>query len=181
LFCSTIDNFYSSPEFDLFLFVGNSPGYCAITRNNYPQGEISITFDANCIEDRTVIELIKTILHEGVHAELFRIVKSIGGYENLNPENYPEIWEAYRTYKEWSHEFMANWYLEKLADSLAEIDGNLFSTEHYIALAWQGLGENPNDVNHPISIRWQNLSLSEQQTILTLREELITGSNLSCP
>lgn len=60
-------------------------------------------------------------------------------------------------------------------------DGNSFSTEHYTALAWQGLGEDPNEPDHPITIHWQNLSVSEQQNILALREELITGSNLSCP
>ena len=34
LFCTTLDNFFSSPEYDLYFFVGNSPGRCAITRDN---------------------------------------------------------------------------------------------------------------------------------------------------
>ncbi len=181
LFCSTLDNFVSSPEYDLYFFVGYSPGYCAIARDNYPEGEISITYDAACIEDRTVIELVKTILHEGIHAELFRIVKIIGGYENLGPDNYPEIWEAYRNYEDWSHEYMANWYLNKIAFALAEFDNDSFSIEHYKALAWQGLGDNPNNPSHPITIHWTNLINTEKENILSLRQELIENSKKNCP
>ncbi len=179
--CTTLDGFFSGSKYDLYLYVGNSPGRCAITRNNYPHGEISITFDQDCIDNKTIIELVKTILHESIHAELYRIVKEIGGYENLQPDNYPEIWEAYRNSQGWQHEYMADWYLEKLAKSLALFDDNVFSMDHYIALAWQGLGENPNDPNHPLSIRWTNLSEAEKQNISILRQELIENSTINCP
>lgn len=138
-------------------------------------------FNANCIEDRTALELAKTILHEGIHAELYRVVKPIGGYESLGPDNYPEIWEAYREHKDWSHNYMADYYLDRLAEAISNYDSHNYSMDHYIALAWQGLGEDPNNPSVPLTERRNTLSASERDNIISLRNELIENSNPYCP
>lgn len=179
LFCNTVGNFLDTDRFDLVLYVGSDPSTCARTYSDYPPGKISIIFDNSCIIERTEIQMVKTFLHEAIHAELYRIIKEIGGYDNLSPDNYPEIWEAYRTYKGWQHEYMAQEYVSQLAAALSIYDGASFAIDYYEALAWEGLDADPT-TGHPISEVWDDKPQSEKNSILSKRQTLISSSSMDC-
>lgn len=179
LLCATLGNFMDTPDYDLRLYVGNHPQQCGRTLEEYPTGSgiVAISFDVACIDDRSEIELAKTILHEGIHAEVYRVIQDLEG-NLIDPEDEPYIWEQYRNHKNWQHEYMANYYLDALADALSEYDDATYSMEHYRALAWQGLDE--YDSGHPITQVWDGLSTNEQNTILALRAQVVAGSPTDC-
>lgn len=96
----------------------------------------------------------------------------------MSPDDYPELWEAYRTENDWQHEYMADSYLDKLAIALGEFDQWRSSYAHYKALAWQGLDIGQN--GHPITDVWNNLPIAEKPTIFNLRNELLEDAELNC-
>ncbi|MBK7344653.1 MAG: hypothetical protein IPJ06_17100 [Saprospiraceae bacterium] len=182
LFCATFGSFLDSPDFDVYLMVG-FPNAKARTYNNWPVNlpptkSISIVIDQNYLSEEKDILIAKTIMHESIHAELYRVIAGIGGYSNLSPDNYPVIWEAYRDYKDWTHSVMAELYIGLLAEFLWEFDNKKFSLAHYQALAWEGL-DGPAD-GHPVNTVWQSKSQAQKNAIQALRMALIDASDKTC-
>lgn len=184
LFQETIQNFVPQSEGDYNVVVYVMPnlvGRCGRTQNSSDNNNwITISLDANCINDRTILETVKTIYHEFIHAELYRVANGLSD-GTLNPEQYEEIWAVNREEQGWQHETMALMYIDGLANALMTIDNNdQFTIEHYRALAWQGLGENPNYPTQSLTQTWNSFSPERKSEILSLREELINGTILNC-
>jgi hypothetical protein len=96
------------------------------------------------------IQVAFTLLHEGIHAEIYRKLLSIHGPQNLNINNFPSMYNLYKEYEikegRFSHEYMANYYTVTMAIALRQYDNNKFDIEYYQAYAWQGL-EGTSDYN----------------------------------
>lgn len=148
----------------------------------YPRadGIINITINNNQERmGRSQLEFARTILHEMIHAELIRMVVQAEGYSQLQQfastyqgdDPFMMIWEYYDTYGlydpqldsvGWQHEYMADYYIEFIANGLKDLhpilsshrfidykDGSFIGNtsqiwdwdDFFIALAWKGLQE----------------------------------------
>ncbi|NDK56047.1 hypothetical protein [Pontibacter fetidus] len=141
-------------------------GECDPTDNTFKN--IVITIDENYINSARTIQVARTFLHESVHAKIFSYLRQIEGYENLDKDNFPVMYEAYVNAKKSGtsmdavanrvhHEEMAKHYVELIAKGLQEFDAMNHNNpevtiDHYRALAWDGLEQ---------STAWNNL----QQTV----------------
>lgn len=109
---------------------------------NWDSNKIKLTLNENRIGNMSGIEVALTLLHEGIHAEIYRKLLSIHGPNQLNNMNFPSMFNLYSQYKlseGFSHEFIANYYIEIMCKVLRKYDDDKFSVEYYQALAWEGL------------------------------------------
>ena len=150
-FKSTLNNFAGTTKpIDLTFKLENipqEPGFMTMG-NTIPNPRIwsstniDVTIAANLIDSLPSISVALTLLHEGIHAEIFRKMLSIHGPSNLNARNFPSLfnlWVKSRDWEGFSHEFMANYYVNIMANAIKEYDNNKFGQDHYKALAWSGL------------------------------------------
>ncbi|MCZ4245076.1 hypothetical protein [Pedobacter punctiformis] len=103
---------------------------------------IDLTLAENLIDNLSSIEVALTLLHEGVHAEVFRKLITIHGPSQLNNANFPTLFNLYTQYRAnaaYDHEYIARFYVETIASALKEYDNNKFGIDYYQALAWHGL------------------------------------------
>lgn len=88
------------------------------------------------------IDLASTILHEGIHAEIFRYVNA--HQKGLDPQDRKAILDKFFYYKKMytenvQHQFMADHYVKPIAEALRSLDGNKYPLEDYLGFAWDGL------------------------------------------
>jgi len=144
---------------------------------------ISITISASSAADRPEIAVARTLLHEMIHAEMFRKILSVDGQSGLSPDNFPGIFDYYSRYlpifKEdgtwWypdgspQHNLMAQHYLRQMTRALMQFDGvdpdNFLLEPMYEALAWNALHE---------TTVYQGLSTFEINSIKTLIGQLLS-------
>ncbi|AMC11410.1 hypothetical protein Lupro_09110 [Lutibacter profundi] len=97
----------------------------------------------------------KTIVHEVIHAEMYRKLLSLANQGHLSftgwtiqqqkdymisiKNNFPGIYDYYRRYKNWQHQQMATHYRQTIANILKEFDNSLNTDQFYMDLAWEGL------------------------------------------
>ncbi|WP_443939818.1 hypothetical protein [Pedobacter sp. MW01-1-1] len=149
----TLNNFIGSDKpIDLTFrlgYIAQDPGYVT-TGNTVPNPRswsatnIDLTIASNLIDSLPSISVALTLLHEGMHAEIYRKLLSIHGPNNLNAQNFPSLFNLWIRSREWegvSHEFMANYYVNTIANALKEYDNSKFDIEYYKSYAWSGLKE----------------------------------------
>ncbi len=96
------------------------------------------------------------LFHEIIHAEFFReLVRSIGEgnytgatigeiHNALQNNNYYVLYEHIRDHKDWSHNFMANYFRDAIARATQEyvtgvpVPNNIEPDALYMDLAWKG-------------------------------------------
>jgi len=116
-------------------------------------GVIKITFNnASNSANTNTLTIASTLLHEGIHAELFRIVAGennvpeplsqyhyniivdlLEWYENNGPSNFVD--------GNSQHNFMIYNYVTPIAEAVRELDNNLYPLDNYMAFGWSGLYE----------------------------------------
>jgi len=149
----TLNNFIgANKSIDLTFRLENikqEPGFITIGNTspsplNWNANNIDLTIASNLIDSLPSISIGLALLHEGIHAEIYRKLLSIHGPNNLNATNFPSMFNMYLQYnleKGFSHEFMANYYVNTIATALRQYDNNKFDIEYYKAYAWTGLKE----------------------------------------
>ena len=106
-----------------------------ISRVENEEGQYAI--EINELASKYPLELASTMIHELIHATLFRYVDSVP--EKQIPESFPGIFDYFVRYKhDFHHEQMAQHYVNIMIDALKEIDKS-YSYDYYEALAWDGL------------------------------------------
>ncbi len=153
LFKKTIGKFVKDPKYNLILQNGN----CEDTNTACTNGN-SISTTGNVyitIEDNTAMDfdMAATILHEAIHAELWRYVAQ---YKNgINPNDKKEVFKYYKHYAEVygdvfdnnennaknaiDHIYMTQHYINPLASTLRQLDNNKYPLDYYKSYAWDGL------------------------------------------
>lgn len=135
----------------------------------------------------------QTIFHEIIHAEFFRqivIAIGAGNYNGatvqevinaLENSNYATLYEYYRTYNDWSHNFMADYYRDTIARVTQEyatgvaVPDNEQPQQLYIDLAWKGLR------GDGFIVAWDQLTEDEKQAIdNTINNFTTNNSNQIC-
>lgn len=149
LFRKTIGSFITDPKYDLRFEVGEcktSDDACTDGKKT-SSGRITIT-----IEDRNMrsLEAAATILHEGIHAELFRFVQEAHN-GNVDPNDRKRLFDLYYFYNNNSrtdpsfldanaqHAYMAENYVRPIAQAIRQLDGNKYPLSHYMGFGWDGL------------------------------------------
>lgn len=140
LFKQTIGTFIDDPEYNLTLKIGecsNTDDACTDASDVYNISIIIEDFDTNAIDIATLI------LHEAIHAELYRYVSR---YESgVDPNNRARLFQLFKYYHDLydtgdiQHIYMTEKYINPIATALRQIDGNKYPVDYYKAFAWDGL------------------------------------------
>ncbi|MDE5492409.1 hypothetical protein [Elizabethkingia meningoseptica] len=112
------------------------------------KGYINITLNPNGLGS-TNLGIAKTFIHEMIHAKMIRDLVNAGwdgdkSLKEINPESLPTLLDAYKKYNYnddnmSQHKFMSEYYIPKIANALAQFDGNKHDKADYENLAWTGL------------------------------------------
>ncbi len=113
---------------------------------------INITLNTEQANNRPSLALVRTILHEAIHAEIYRKVKTTSGVSLVNGEwqlpdgsraNFPSLFDTYNEDPSNPyHNYMAKYYREALELGMKEYAtsiGETHSDQFYKDLAWNGL------------------------------------------
>ena len=101
------------------------------------------------IADRglSVLEQAANLLHEGIHAEIYRYVNENGGV--VDPNDRINLYNKYKEFKVENgslintplahHEHMADRYVYPIARAIRELDDFRFPVESYLSFGWSGI------------------------------------------
>ncbi|MBK7344649.1 MAG: hypothetical protein IPJ06_17080 [Saprospiraceae bacterium] len=147
LYCNTVGNFMGNVNNSLKIEINYSS---SVSSTGYDPNTNLITITLAGLGgacDGNPLEMASEILHEAVHAELFREV--VEGHQNpFDPVSYEEMWNMALKLRwpDWEapyvtaqHEVMANMYVQEIAQALQSVDNNRYSIDYYLYLAWAGL------------------------------------------
>ena len=175
VFCSTFENFLGDTDIDLTLSnsiqstanATTTPYFLASGSN---QGNtINISINTNQIQDFCEIVIVGLFLHEGLHAEMFRLLND----PSININDFSSIWSEYDE-KIDQHDNMAELYIYQLKLALKERFGSRYTDQQYEAVAWHGLGNVAGEgVN---TSAWNALTTIQQNNLISQFESV----NSSC-
>jgi hypothetical protein len=145
---------------------------------NWNAKNIDLILNENVIGNLPSIEVALTLLHEGIHAEMYRKLLSLNGPSNLDMDNFPSLFNMFAQYKnagqgaDYQHQFMANYYINIMSAALKQYDSSQYSLDYYQALAWEGL--------HGTDV-WKNKSAADTIAINNKVVQLLSGrSKTNC-
>ena len=113
------------------------------------------------IEHESILESATTILHEGIHSELYRFVH-LRENGNVDPNDRPRLMQLYSYAKglveskeinsgelatRAQHMYMAEYYVKPIAETIRDLDGRRFPLENYMGFGWTGLTDTYNFKN----------------------------------
>ena len=130
---------------------------------------IEISLNGKTLSSRTTLGLARTFIHETIHAEMYRKLRSVG--YSVSIDDFPGIYDYYRRHKNWQHQQMASHFRETISSSLKDFDNNQQSQQLYDDLAWVGLQG---------TVAWNNLSLSERRLITSAVINYKSSGNKTC-
>ena len=182
LFKSTIGKFIDDPEYNLTFKIGNCPNTDNACTDANNVGNMSVI-----IEDTNLSELglAATILHEGIHAEIFRYVSQ--RETGVDPNDRPRLLQLYAHYKGWAngrsdaeykwksiahHVYMVENFVTPIAEAVQKLDGNRYTLDHYMAYGWEGLVKTGYDI--------KQLTTAENTAIQQLRSNVEASFNGTC-
>ena len=133
--------------------------------------------------------IVKTIVYEVIHAEMFRKLMSLTRKPNFNGftraellrisrnGSFPGIYDYYRRYKKgWQHAQMATHYRQTIASILQEygtgrpVPNGQQPAQLYMDLAWEGL-------NYSNIHTWSSQSPQEKARIRKVISDYIKANN----
>lgn len=147
LFKSTIKKFEDSDTYDLTLKKGNcsNTDLACTDGSDIANGNVSITFETPV--NGLPLEFAAIILHEGIHAELFKYVNEYT--QGLDPNQRENLLYHYFEAKKdidpkymdalAQHQHMADKYVKPIAEAIRALDKNNYPLEYYMGYGWDGL------------------------------------------
>ena len=144
---------------------------------------ITISLNPNAAATNPTLIVAKTLMHEVIHAEIYRKLLSISqtnGAINttdllrmLEAGDFPGLFDYYSRYA-WNqvqHEMMAQHYIDAIAGALKEFDQSQHSDSFYNDMAWGGLEG---------TTVWSNLSASERNRITNAINTFYVTGDKNC-
>ncbi len=140
---------------------------------------------SSSFNNRPVLSTAKTIIHEVIHAEMFRKLLSLANNNGAIDANdlrnklaagdYPGIFDYYTRYgvNGFQHPQMATHYRETIAGALKEFDNSQHSWQFYMDLAWEGL-------DHSNVPAWTALSSDERSRIKKVISDFVNSGSKTC-
>jgi len=146
---ATIQKFKNNTDYNLKIQYGN----CENGGDGCTDGKDILNGNITIIINTTVgtypLEFASVLLHEGVHAELYKYVdEHIKGIDPNNRQNlmyyyfkfkneeYP--YNSYQTSIA-QHQHMADTYIVPIAEAIRELDAKKYPLNYYMAFGWEGL------------------------------------------
>ncbi len=117
------------------------------------------------------------MLHEAIHAEIFRKIKSIGGFSELydNKSHFSTLYNYYvDNIKKGQHNYMEDYYRDAIKTGLRDYainSGINVSDSQLNDLAWVGLTGTQ---------AWNNLSATERNRIIRSINDYENRTNKNC-
>jgi hypothetical protein len=119
------------------------PDATGITSKANPEnGQITITLNNKIFgagKNVPILKLALTIMHESLHAELYRYLYNIDRDWDAIREDFPELWESYIIRSGQQHDLMGRKYLGLLADGTEKFDKSQRERDFYERISWSGL------------------------------------------
>jgi hypothetical protein len=165
-------------EFDVLLKIGTTKSVTANGQTSYkgPNQPIEITFNKDRM-NRSALEVARTIVHEMIHAEMYRALNT-QGLEDSDlsfKETFEEYTRQFFGDEDIHHSYMADYWVDKMANMLELIHPQLgylglndflspwayptgIPKDFYKALAWEGLKD--EDVR-----AWNNKTAEQKDQI----------------
>lgn len=147
LYNKTIGVFDNNDYYNLTVGYGscNNPSDDACTNGlEIASGCVSINFQSTGLN---TLDLAALILHEGIHAEIYKYVYEYQA--GIDPNNRKNLLYWYFAYKaqngldvatrEAQHQYMADNYVSKIANAIRDLDNKQYSLDYYMGFAWDGL------------------------------------------
>ncbi|WP_164914153.1 hypothetical protein, partial [Aquimarina sediminis] len=145
LFRTTIGSFIDDPKYKLYFRVGqctNTDQACTDGNNISTTNIVTIKLENTLIKS---LDAASLLLHEGVHAELYRFVDQAHNGE-VNPNDRKQLFDLYKNYKGLNsmstraqHNYMTEKYVIPIAKAIRELDNNKYPLNHYMGFGWDGL------------------------------------------
>lgn len=136
---------------------------------------VDLTINQSRVPNMSSIEVALTLLHEGLHAQIYQKLLLIHGPAKLNNLNFPGLFKAYQDYAQGGvqHQYIAQNYITSLSTALRTFDNNKFELKYYEALAWNGLEGTES---------FKALKQSDKDNIDNNRKLLVANrSKVDCP
>ncbi|MFT7901166.1 hypothetical protein VBY74_14410, partial [Tenacibaculum ascidiaceicola] len=143
LYKGTIKQFENS-DYDLIITYGDFNGEAYTDDEFIDLGIIEIKVPGL---NNTYLGFAGTLLHEGIHAELFKYVHERNKGVDVNDR--PNLMYHYFQLKgevdprfldtTVQHEHMADKYVKPIAEAIRELDNNRYPLDYYWGFAWEGL------------------------------------------
>ena len=142
LFKTTIGAFIDDPDYNLILEIGDcltSDNACTKGINIGATGKVTIIIEDNY---QSPLEMAATILHEGIHAEIYRYVDMHN--KHLTGEDRPLLLDYYLLSKgldnvDAQHQYMADKFVKPIAEAIRALDNSKYTLDYYMAFGWDGL------------------------------------------
>jgi len=190
LFTNTINGFRNDEKLRLTLKIGtledcsNQAGAEGCTDGSTIDVDGKVTI---YIIDQNIayLEMAKNLIHEGIHAELYRFVHNYNGVLDINDRK--SVMGLYLFYKGvaeqgfmdsgdvasvYQHEYMAENYVTPIAMAIRELDNNRFDLSYYMWYGWEGL-EN--------SYQFKNrLSEAQKTDYINKKHQINATTNVNC-
>jgi hypothetical protein len=145
LFRNTIGSFIDDPKYKLYFKIGECEDPADMcTDQKFLESKKTLIINVDNI-NLSPLENAASLLHEGVHAELFRFVKE-AGEGNVNPNERKRLFDLYKNFKGLNsmssiaqHVYMAENYVTPIAKAIRALDNNKYPLNHYMGFGWDGL------------------------------------------
>jgi len=122
----------------------------AFTKPDTDNNTVHITIGSTFANRASGFFIAQTMIHEAIHAEMWRQINSVGGVKGLSPNNFFQLWENYHQTVDPNsfpgtpqHNDMANNYRDQIILGLRDYDLSVNkydrAEEDYTALSWAGL------------------------------------------
>jgi len=112
---------------------------------------INIKIKPGYVNSASVLRLARTMIHEAIHANIEAYLWGKHDLLSEDREHTERLMQLYKYYKSledpdytdnWpDHTFMAEFYIDPIAEALWEFNNYSHTIEHYKAFAWEGLIE----------------------------------------
>jgi hypothetical protein len=182
LFKSTIKKFENSSNYNLTIKNGNcnNTNTACTDGNDIKNGNITVTMEI--VSGTLPLEYAATLLHEGIHAELFKYVDE---HQNgIDPNNRENLLYHYFEQKKIQkpnlvnsvaqHQHMADKYVRPIAEAIRQLDNNQYSLDYYMGYGWDGLRTYGYDGYYD-SGNW--VSLNKDQSTEYYKKQKIVNDN----
>ncbi|WP_408026640.1 hypothetical protein [Tenacibaculum litoreum] len=148
LFKATIKKFENSETYNLTLQSGNNCQNTSVEActdaEDLENGNITINFQSL---GNNNLGLAASILHEGIHAEIYKYVDE--HKKGIDPNNRPNVLYYYNYFKAQNaldqgttyaqHEHMQDKYVIPIAQAIRKLDNYKYPLEEYLGFGWDGL------------------------------------------
>ena len=130
-----------------------------------------------------------TLLHEGIHAEVYKYVDE--RKKGIDPNNRKEVFSYYNLFKAQNsddpptaiaqHQHMQDAFVIPMAQAIRKLDSYRYPLEHYCGFCWEGIKED-YEYDHyidPNNGNVQTMTPDKYKDLIKRKEAIASSSNFT--